>query len=49
LVDYILCLLDAAGKPPSQDLLVLHNYLKTFCNIPSIFVSNPHFKVAPLS
>jgi hypothetical protein len=49
LVDYILCLLDSAGKPPSQDLLVLHNYLKTFCNIPSIFVSNPYFKVAPLS
>jgi hypothetical protein len=49
LVDYILCLLDSAGNPPSQDLLVLHNYLKTFCNIPSIFVSNPHFKAAPLS
>jgi hypothetical protein len=48
LVDYILSLLDSSVKKPSQDLLVLHNYLKTFCNIPSIFASNSYCKVSSL-
>ena len=48
LVDYVLCLLEPTNKKPSQDLIVLHNYLKSFCSIPSIFVNNVYFKNFPL-
>jgi hypothetical protein len=48
LVDYVLTLLDPENKKPNQDLLVLHKYLESFCNIPSLFINNSYFKAFPL-
>lgn len=49
LIDYILSLLDGSNKKPSEPLLVLHNYIQNYCNIPSLFILNSHFEVLPTS
>jgi len=49
LVDYVICLLESGAKRPSQEMLVLHNYLQSYCTIPSIFVNNNYLKNFPAS
>ena len=47
LVDYINSLLDSApDQKPDQSQIVVHNYIKTHCKIPNIFLLNKYFTLS---